>query len=52
LQVGTTDQAKQFHPFGLLITKREKTADYRFMFETVCQLVFNIGEKIYLGKFI
>ena len=33
--VGTTDLCKEFHPFGIMLTKLEKPEDYAFMFACV-----------------
>ena len=36
--IGTTDRNKSFHPFGLVLSKDEKTEDYAFAFSSVKQL--------------
>jgi hypothetical protein len=40
--VGTTDRAKKFHPFGLLICINEKEEDFKFMFQSVKDAVKNV----------
>ena len=40
LVAGTTDEAKSFHPFGVMTNKRERTKDYTFFFESVKKAVF------------
>jgi hypothetical protein len=41
---GTTDMSKQFHPFGLMITKFQATEDWEWMFRTVKTLSEEINE--------
>ena len=40
--VGTTDLNKEFHPFGIMLTKLEKSRDYAFMFACVKDLAKKI----------
>lgn len=36
LVVGTTDKGKHFHLFGLAVCMNEKTADFVFVFKSIC----------------
>ena len=47
LLVGTTDFEKQFHPFGVMLTKNEDKEDYAFMFQSVKDLSEKIFEYDY-----
>ena len=42
---GTTDKSKQFHPFGVMLTKRERQADYEFFFNTIKKAFLIIEEQ-------
>lgn len=37
--IGTTDYNKEYHPFGILITKTETEDDFEFMFRSIKDLV-------------
>ena len=39
LVVGTTDKSKQFHPFGVMISKNEDNHDFEFMFDQLKKLL-------------
>ena len=45
--VGTTDYNKEFHPFGVLITKNETDNDFGFMFKRIKELVQKIHTSDY-----
>ncbi len=39
---GTTDFNNRFHPIGLMTTRKEKTKDYQFFFESLMKAVYEI----------
>ena len=39
LLCGTVDKAKQFHPFGLLLSKTEQQRDFEYLFKTIQSLI-------------
>ena len=45
--VGTTDLNKEYHPFGVMLTKIEKSRDYGFMFQCVKDLALKIYNHVY-----
>jgi hypothetical protein len=50
--VGTTDLNKEYHPFGVMLTKVEKTKDYAFMFKCVQDLSLKIYNHYYNPKIL
>ena len=44
---GTVDKVKQFHHFGLLLTKTEQDRDFKFLFGTLKRLINQIYEDDY-----
>ena len=45
--VGTTDLKRQFHPFGIMLTRDENTQDYAHMFSCVKDLAMKISAYSY-----
>ena len=43
LMVGTVDLKRQYHPYGIMITKTESSEDYQFMFSRLKVLAQDIG---------
>lgn len=43
LVVGTTDLARRFHPFGIMLSKRETEADFAFMFRSLHDTARSLG---------
>ena len=41
LMVGTVDHERQYHPYGILITKTVNAEDYKYMFQTLKNLSIN-----------
>lgn len=33
--IGTIDRAKQFHPFAMMISKKEEAVDFSYLFTTI-----------------
>ena len=42
IQFGTYDMDKAYHPFGIMVTKREKKLDFAFMCSELKRLAFSV----------
>ena len=42
LMIGTTDFNREYHPYGIMVTKHENEEDYEYLFSTLKNLVFTI----------
>ena len=43
LTCGTTDKAKQFHPYGIAVTTNERQEDFAFLFTAIFETARRIG---------
>ncbi|RMZ97193.1 hypothetical protein BpHYR1_035571 [Brachionus plicatilis] len=48
--IGTADRQKHFHPFGICISTNETGDDFRFLFESLKKVVFDVMQLQYLSK--
>ena len=44
LQIGTTDFNRQYHPYGVMVTKHENEEDYEYMFNALKRIVKEIHQ--------
>ena len=47
LVVGTTDKARQFHPFGIGVTSSETHVDFQFIFHSIAKVVLLLSNQDY-----
>ncbi|RNA28912.1 hypothetical protein BpHYR1_040067, partial [Brachionus plicatilis] len=50
LMIGTTDRQKHFHPFGICISTNETGDDFRFLFESLKKVVFDVMQLQYSSQ--
>ena len=43
LLAGTIDQQKHFHPIGIMISKKERTKDFAFLFKSIANVLMKIN---------